>query len=186
MYLRHSAKYGKAIKIIHPGEFYVTAEDELIGTLLGSCVSVCLIDRVNKIAGMNHFMLPGRITSSDIFTDKSARYGINAINQLLLELKNKKSDRKKLVAKVFGGGHVLESNLNGRSIPDDNIRLAMVMLEMEDIPIESTDVGEDFTRKLLLEVSSGDVFLKKTTRKDIVDVISQREIEYAQRSFDNE
>ena len=52
MYLRHSAKYGKAIKIIHPGEFYTSQEDELIGTLLGSCIAVCLICRDKGIAGV--------------------------------------------------------------------------------------------------------------------------------------
>ena len=83
MYLRHSSKYGKGIKIIHPGEYYVSSRDEIIGTLLGSCVSVCLIDLVSGISGLNHFMLPGRITSSNIFTDRSARYGVTAINELI-------------------------------------------------------------------------------------------------------
>jgi len=44
MYVHVSSKYGKKMTIIHPGEFYVSETDELIGTLLGSCVALCLID----------------------------------------------------------------------------------------------------------------------------------------------
>lgn len=185
MYLKHSAKYGKSIKIIHPGEFYVSSNDEIIGTLLGSCVSVCLIDLKNGISGMNHFMLPGRITSTNIFADRSARYGVTAINELIKSLEKAGARRNNFIAKVFGGGHVLESEVKESTIPSDNIRLAMVMLEMDDIPVMASDVGENFTRKLLLDVKTGKVFLKKTTRKDVFDQITQKEIEYAQRSFVN-
>ena len=48
-------KYGARIM---PGEYYVTRNDELIATTLGSCVSACIRDPNTKIGGMNHFMLP--------------------------------------------------------------------------------------------------------------------------------
>ena len=41
-----------------PGEYYVTTQSEMICTVLGSCVSACVRDRVLGIGGMNHFMLP--------------------------------------------------------------------------------------------------------------------------------
>ncbi len=46
-----------AAKIL-PGEYYCTFKDMLIVTVLGSCVSACIRDRVSGIGGMNHFMLP--------------------------------------------------------------------------------------------------------------------------------
>jgi len=67
MYIRNAWKYGKPLKIIQAGEFFVSDTNEFIGTLLGSCISVTLHDPVNKISGLNHFMLPGRISSVDIF-----------------------------------------------------------------------------------------------------------------------
>ncbi len=185
MYLRHSARYGKGIKIIHPGEYFVSVEDELIGTLLGSCIAVCLIDTEKCIAGMNHFMLPGKITDDNIFADRTARYGITAIYQLLSTLEQTGARREKLVAKIFGGGHVLESHKEITTIPDENIRLARIMMEMEDIPIVQSDVGENFTRKLMLDVKTGRVYLKKTTRQDVYDKIIEIEKEYVQRSFKN-
>ncbi len=46
-----------AAKIL-PGEFYVSRGGELISTVLGSCISVCIRDPKMGIGGMNHFMLP--------------------------------------------------------------------------------------------------------------------------------
>ena len=43
---------------ILPGEFYVTREDEVIDTVLGSCVAACIRNPRLGIGGMNHFMLP--------------------------------------------------------------------------------------------------------------------------------
>ena len=43
---------------VFPGEFYVTKQpDEVLVTVLGSCVSACIRDPVVGIGGMNHFML---------------------------------------------------------------------------------------------------------------------------------
>ena len=168
MYLDVKHKYKKPVKVIHAGEYYISNKDELIQTLLGSCIAVCLYDPVNKIAGMNHFMLPGKITKSDIFKDMSARYGISAINQLLEGMIKKGSDIRKIKAKLFGGGCVLKYKRRGKSIPNDNIRLAKVMLEVEDIPIVENDTGGSYTRKIILDVKSGNVYCKKTTNKDIV------------------
>ena len=46
-----------AMRIL-PGEYFVTSQDMLIVTLLGSCVAACIRDRETGMVGMNHFMLP--------------------------------------------------------------------------------------------------------------------------------
>lgn len=183
MFIRKTTKFGKPIKIIHAGEFYITEKDELIGTLLGSCVAVCLFDSKSGIAGMNHFMLPGRISKVDIFKDRSAKYGITAINKLIEKLIKKGAERKNLVAKVFGGGSVLEYKGRETSIPQDNVRLAKIMLEMEDIPIIESDVGGSYTRKLLMDVKSGKVYQRKTTNKKLLDEVRLKEEEFALKRF---
>lgn len=185
MYIKHSYKYEKEIKIIYPGEYCVSNENEIIGTLLGSCIAVCLIDTGSGVSGMNHFMLPGRVSSRDIFHDKAARYGIVAINHLLLDVISKGAKKNELISKIFGGGHVLETEQNTIAIPEDNIRIARAMMEIEDIPIIQSDVGDNYTRKLLMDVKSGKVYLKKTTRAEVFDAIKKRDSEFAQRSFRN-
>ena len=181
MYIRNSQKYGKPIKIIHPGEFYVSDGDEIIGTLLGSCIAVCLHDPTRGVSGMNHFMLPGRISGTDIVKDKTAKYGITAINKLITALEKLGADRERLAAKIFGGGDVLDGVIASSTIPADNVRLAKVMMEMEDIQIEQIDAGGIFTRKILMDVKSGNVYLKKSTRKDVMMEIKKAEGDYAQK-----
>lgn len=181
MYIRKSVNYGKEIKIIHPGEYYVSSEDEIIGTLLGSCVAVCLYDEKRGIAGMNHFMLPGKISTTDLTKDKTAKYGITAINELLKDMEKLGADKEHLVAKIFGGGKVLEHIIESSTIPRDNIRLAKVMMEMEDIQITESDVGGNFTRKILMDVKTGKVYLKKSTRKDVIEEVAQEETKYLKK-----
>ena len=40
------------------GERYVTDRDEELTTVLGSCVAICVRDRVTGVGGMNHLLLP--------------------------------------------------------------------------------------------------------------------------------
>jgi chemotaxis protein CheD len=174
-------KYGKPIKIINAGEFHVSGNDEFIETLLGSCVAVCLHDPENGISGMNHFMLPGRVSKVDIFKSRSAQYGIIAIQKLLDEMISRGAKRKNLVAKVFGGGSVLsiDRTKGTNFLPMDNVRIAKAILEMEDIPIDKEDVGEIYTRKLLMDVPTGRVYVKRTTSKEVYEKLSaSRETSY--------
>jgi len=183
MHIPHINRLGKRIKIIQPGEFYVSADDEMIGTMLGSCVSVCLYDSANKVAGMNHFMLPGRIVKADIMSDRSARYGVTAINELLTVMDKKGAERKHMVAKVFGGGNVIPAMRDTNTIPFDNVRLARLMLEMEDIPIDEIAVGGTFARKIIMEVLTGTVFMKNITRTDVLEEIEEKEYCFARGSL---
>jgi chemotaxis protein CheD len=185
MYIRTSIKYNKKISIIQPGEFYVSGEDEIISTLLGSCVAVCLHDSENGFSGMNHFMLPGRISAVDIFADRSAKYGITAMNDLLHHMLKIGAVKNNLKAKIFGGGHITTINKDSLTIPHDNIRLAKLLTEMEDIPIVELDVGDIFTRKLFMDVKSGSVFLKKTTRADVFQELNIRDREFYSIRFKN-
>ncbi len=179
MHIPQRSRFEKKITIIQPGEFHASAEDEMIGTLLGSCVSVCLHDPVRRVSGMNHFMLPGRIVKANIFMDRSARYGISAINDLLALMEKLGASRKDLIAKVFGGGRVIVSTFDSNTIPFDNIRLARVMLEMEDIPIVEMEVGGSNARKILMDVRDGRVFLKNIMKSKLIEKINQDEFRYA-------
>jgi len=176
--VRH--KLGKNLNIIYPGEYYVTGKDELIGTLLGSCVSVVLYDSENKIGGMNHFMLPGKISKSDVFSDDNARYGITAINTIVSEVVKRGASRKHLTAKIFGGGNIVKFlNMSGKRslIPSDNVRVAKLFMEIEDIPIVALDVGENYTRKIIFDVNTGKVYLRKIKAGVVNEIVSRRDEE---------
>ena len=184
MYVKNRNKLGKNINIIHPGEYYITAKDELIGTLLGSCVSVCLHDIEHRVAGMNHFMLPGRIRGGDFSSDDYTKYGITAINKIINGMLEKGAKRKNLTAKIFGGGSILDlydSDGRKNTIPFDNIRIAKILLEIEDIPILSTDVGANYTRKIIFDDHTGKVYLRKIMKSDVTRMVADRDIKIIKR-----
>jgi len=72
---------------ILPGEYYVTASNEGVTTVLGSCVAACIRDRLFGVGGMNHFMLP--IQSSDAQGGTfglAERYGNFAMEHLINDI----------------------------------------------------------------------------------------------------
>lgn len=178
MYLRMRHKLGKNLTIIYPGEYYVTNSDELIGTLLGSCVAVCLHDNVKKIGAMNHFMLPGKINERDIPQDDYTRYGLASMIKIIWEMLERGAERENITARVFGGGNIIQSlNTPDRpgNISSNNIRMAKLMLEMEDIPIVGMDVGSDYTRKIIFDVDTGRVYLRKIRGTEISKLVLERD-----------
>ncbi len=183
MYSHTSMKYGKPLKIINAGELYVTPRDEMIGTLLGSCVAVCLHDPVGRISGMNHFMLPGKIVSENIYIGLGSKYGIYAIRRLVDSMLDSGAEKKNLIAKIFGGGIVLDHTGRKLTIQEENVRLARVLLELEDIPIVESDVYGHFSRKVLMDASTGRVFLKKNRK---IELLRDRKIRIRHFAWRNE
>lgn len=93
----------EAVKIL-PGQYYAASGQGAITTVLGSCVSTCLWDPVQRVAGMNHFMLPGDTATAASPWTASARFGVYAMELLINDMIRIGADRTRLVAKVFGGG----------------------------------------------------------------------------------
>jgi len=153
---------------IHPGELYVTGEDEVIATLLGSCVAVCLHDREKKISGMNHYMLEGKLSGSFSNFESTNKHAFHAFTTLIKEMIKRGCHKENITAKIFGGGKVLAGEMKFHTIPEDNIRAAKIMLEMEDIVISESDTGGKFTRKVLLDAQTGKVFLKKSLNANVI------------------
>lgn len=170
-----------AAKIL-PGEFYVTRGGELISTVLGSCVSVCIRDKVLGVGGMNHFMLPeeSEHSSSDWGSNpntRMTRYGNWAIEYLINELLKIGADRKRFEVKVFGGGQVLA---NMSDVGQRNILFTFDYLRREGLSIEASDVGDAYPRKVLYFPETGRVLMKKL-RSRHNDTVIERERAYMKK-----
>jgi len=94
------------VKVL-PNEYYVTDEDLMISTVLGSCVAACIHDPVTGVGGMNHFMLP----EGDMQSPASAtmRYGAFAMEVLINDCLKMGARREQLEAKLFGGGRMFNT-----------------------------------------------------------------------------
>lgn len=160
----------KAIKIL-PGEYYATTQDKLLVTVLGSCIAVCLYDPVNKVAGMNHFLLPDIVGSSNS-GNVSTRYGINAMEILINELMKQGAVRHQIVAKIFGGGKVL-SGFSNNSVGEQNSQFAFEFLQTERITVSAKDVGGDLPRKVYFFPNTGEVKVRKLQVTSDTDLVSR-------------
>jgi chemotaxis protein CheD len=142
----------EAVKVL-PGEFFVSDEDMLIVTTLGSCIAACLWDRERRIGGMNHFMLPEG-------SDGSGRYGSYAMELLINQLMKRGASRSTLEAKVFGGGAVIAS-MTSMNVGERNTQFVLDYLRTERIPVVSKDVLDTCARKVCMLPASGKALVKR-------------------------
>ncbi|HNU75129.1 MAG: Chemoreceptor glutamine deamidase CheD [Deltaproteobacteria bacterium ADurb.BinA179] len=181
MYKRYSGKFKRNMVIIYPGEFYVSTQD-IIATVLGSCISVCIKDKKTGLAGMNHFMLPGDVRSEEMFLSASAKYGMFAMEQLINEMIKRKGSKKDFEAKVFGGGHVLNFRKTDSNVPESNIDFVRAFLRMEQIAIVKEDVGGYSGRKILFFPETAKVLLQRL-ESSVDSKVIQAELSYKTRLF---
>ncbi|MBI1770789.1 MAG: chemoreceptor glutamine deamidase CheD [Burkholderiales bacterium] len=148
-----------AAKIL-PGEFYFTNKDMLIVTVLGSCVSACIRDRVSGVGGMNHFMLPDSGGDADNPVSASMRYGTYAMEVLINELLKAGAKRENMEAKVFGGGNVLRG-FTAINVGERNARFVLDYLRAERMRVIAEDLNDIYPRKVYFFPRTGKVLVKK-------------------------
>ncbi len=167
-----------AAKIL-PGEYYFTAKDMMIVTVLGSCVSACVRDRVSGVGGMNHFMLPDGGGDNDSPVSASMRYGTYAMEVLINELLKAGARRENLEAKVFGGGNVLRGFV-AINVGERNAQFVRNYLKVEGIRVVAEDLNDIHPRKVYFFPRTGKVLVKKLKQLNNNTLVN-REQDYASR-----
>lgn len=167
-----------AAKIL-PGEFYFTGKDMLIVTVLGSCVSACIRDRVSGVGGMNHFMLPDGGGDVDNPVSASMRYGTYAMEVLINELLKAGAKRENMEAKVFGGGNVLRG-FTAINVGQRNAQFVLDYLRTERMRVIAEDLNDIYPRKVYFFPKTGKVLVKKL-KVEHNDTLKKREQDYASR-----
>jgi chemotaxis receptor (MCP) glutamine deamidase CheD len=148
------------------GEVKASAQPMQLKTLLGSCVAVCLYDPAGRMGGMNHISLPGDAP------EKDARFGVHAMELLINQLMGLGCDRRRLVAKIFGGGNILSCIKT--PIGDRNAEFVRTFLADEQIPLAAERVGGSAAMEVFFRTDNGYVLLRTLTQ------ISYKEMEKQQ------
>jgi chemotaxis protein CheD len=140
---------------VFPGEFYLTKEiNEVLVTVLGSCVSACIRDPVVGVGGMNHFMLPHHGSGAWGNDLKSTRFGNFAMEKLINELIKAGCVRERMEIKVFGGGNVTDSS---NAVGSENAEFIMAYLKAEGLKCAASDLGGTLPRRIHYYPSTGRV-----------------------------
>lgn len=167
-----------AAKIL-PGELYVSTHGEMISTVLGSCISVCIRDVKKGIGGMNHFMLPqnNEFSSENWGSNpvtSASRYGNWAMEYLINAILKRGGEKKNFEVKVFGGGQMMATMTD---IGQKNILFVYQYLAEEKLQIKASDVGDVYARKVLFFPDTGSVKVRRI--KNVKnDTIIKRETAY--------
>ncbi len=146
-----------AAKIL-PGEYYVTRSQETIVTVLGSCISACIRDRITGVGGMNHFMLPENNTENDPWNNLATRYGSYAMEHMINDILKHGGKKENLEIKITGGGKIIKSMTD---VGSKNIQFVKKYLFIENYTIESEDVGDIYPRKVQYNPATGLLRVKR-------------------------
>ena len=145
------------------GEFAVGKDNEEIAfkTLLGSCVAIMFYDKVQKIKGMNHFLLPTTKNSNE-----DMKYGLYSVEAMLNEMYKLGCRKEHMSAKISGGADIMQLNMSAiASIGHRNVEFAKDFCKAEGFKIVSEHTRGDRGRLILL---TGDfqTFIKVTEKSD--------------------
>lgn len=173
---------------VQAGDYMASDEPIVLQTLLGSCVAACLYDPVNRVIGMNHFLLAGTngLHSQRLMESSAGYYGIHAMELLINAMLKLGASRFELKAKMFGGANVLAHYCNDLkrdvTVGEANSEFLMRFLETEKIPLIAADIGGSVGRIIQFSAVDFSVRMRTVSHQQESQVV-QTEHDYWQRQL---
>ena len=138
----------------------VKSPDSLITYALGSCVGICLYDKMTGIAGLAHIMLPSinESTSKENFY----KFADSGIVELIKKMAINGASQARLTAKIAGGAQMFKvSGISPISnIGERNVISVKNVLREHNIKIIAEDTGENFGRTVTFNAADGSLIVK--------------------------
>ncbi len=141
------------MRFVKSCEIAVSDSGEVLFTVVGSCVCVCIHDPVSRMGGMAHFLLPNR----DAYPASAARegkFGDLSIPALIRRLESLGASRNSMVAKIAGGARIVMVS-DVLDVPRRNVETARRVLLEEGVPLVSQDTGGERGRKVVFDTATG-------------------------------
>jgi chemotaxis protein CheD len=142
----------KSVYITQGEQAVGSADDMVISTILGSCVSICLWDPVAGVGGMNHLLLPDAVSAGS-----SVSAGAVDMDILINKMMPMGAVRPRLRGKLYGGSAMLSTRTD---IGARNAAFGREYLKNEGIPIDEENTGGKNARRLKFWPSTGKVELR--------------------------
>jgi chemotaxis protein CheD len=176
----YDPRFAATTVMVLPGRHYVTANpQEMIVTLLGSCVAACIRDPVAGIGGLNHFLLPESDSGQWGEASAAMRYGNHAMETLINDIVKRGGDRRRLEVKVFGGGSIIDCQAK-TSIGALNAQFVRTYLRNEGFAILAEHLGGQLPRRIHYFAVTGKVKMLLLRRSHDKDLFS-KELDYRRR-----
>ncbi len=145
---------------LQPGDLFVATPGYQIRTILGSCVSMTLWHPPTGTGGMSHFLLATRGTAVKE-QEWDGRYGDEALQMMLSQLRSMGISPKQCQAKIFGGGNMFPDHMRDGviNVGMRNGQAARELLLQHGIPLVSECLYGVGHRQIIFDVSKGDVWV---------------------------
>jgi chemotaxis protein CheD len=154
-------KVDKDSIVIGMGEYAVSSSPSAVLTCigLGSCIAVCAYDRVAKIGGMIHIVLPQHQGQN---TNDYTKFADTGVPLLFHEMIKKGGDKGRLVVKIAGGAQmtVAPGLRDTFKTGERNLVQILTTLEQEGLGLKAADVGGNLGRTVKLHIDTGTVIVK--------------------------
>jgi chemotaxis protein CheD len=139
------------------GRWAVASAPMTIRTLLGSCAGVVLHDRLGKLGGLAHIVLP----DSRGDTAQPGKYADTAILALIEDLERlaQRKVRARLTAKIFGGASMFQSTPSIEIGRMNQVAVEQILANL-GVPVIASDMGGETGRRLTFHTLSGVVAVK--------------------------
>ncbi|MCQ2978899.1 MAG: chemotaxis protein CheD [Clostridia bacterium] len=140
------------------GDFKVGKAPAQIITLgLGSCVGITMYDRVTKVGGMLHAMLPESSRIVDV--SNKAKFVDTGIVELLTALEQAGASLNRLEVKLVGGAamfpNIIDTASSVLQIGDNNVKASKAWLNKFGLRLSGEETGENFGRTIILDCETG-------------------------------
>jgi len=132
------------------GEIKVSSRPVILRALaLGSCVAVVAYDKINKIGGIAHVMLPGKSPRKE--ETGKFKYAEGALEVLFDAARKLGAGVKNLEVNIIGGANVLREG----DLPDKVVESVLVCLKRLNIEPKIKKLGGTERRSVSLNIGSG-------------------------------
>lgn len=145
---------------LHIGDGGIFTKPCAVQTVLGSCVSIMLINRKHMIGATFHAMLPDyhlHEKKGEIFS--VYKYVNSAVDYLLKQFAKLEIGAGTLEAKLFGGADQIGMHSIGAGA--SNLRMAYKCIKEKRLRLVAEDVGGANGRKVVFCPHTGEVWIKK-------------------------
>lgn len=137
----------------------------LITYALGSCIGITLYDPVIKLGGLLHIMLPKAGAQGAATPFKFADTGIR---EMIRKMAAYGGISRRYVCKIAGGAQMFQMTGPIGNIGERNIASVREELAAQQIRIQGEDVGKNYARTMLMDVSTGAVKIRTMGRNEII------------------
>ena len=153
--LKPKAKEGH-LKVVGISEMVISdlQDDVLVTYSLGSCIAVAAWDKVERIGGIIHCLLPRGNKSPEQAKSTPARFVDVGVTQFLKELFEAGARRESLVIKIAGASSPLKE-VEGLRIGERNYATLKKVFWKNSLLVEAARVGGSLPRTLSLRIEDG-------------------------------